>query len=216
MLFNTDQIDAILFDFDGVIVDSMEDNFNAWKKALSKHSIDIDKTDYYKIEGVKAIQVAESYLKKNGQDTELATLIAKDKDEIFRESSTLKIYPGVEELISKLSDSFKLGIVTGSSRIRFSKMVEGIPFFNKFNVVVTANDIKKGKPDPSPYLSAASKLQIKPERCLVIENAPLGIASAKNAAMKCVAVESTLSSNYLEQADVIYNSISDLYNEALK
>ena len=212
MQFDPSKIKAVLFDFDGVIVDSMNDNFNAWKVALGEQSVEIIKKDYFKIEGMKASAVALKYLEDNGMDTGLAPQIVNRKEALFREANVLRVYPGVSELIEKLQPVFKLGVVTGSSWERFSKMTSSLKFFSNFNVIITADDIAKGKPDPTPYLTAAEKIGVDPSECLVIENAPLGITSAKAAGMKCIAVESTLDKSYLEEADEVFESIEEINN----
>lgn len=212
MQFDPSKIKAVLFDFDGVIVDSMNDNFNAWKVALGEQSVEIVKKDYFKIEGMKASAVALKYLEDNGMDIGLVPEIVSRKEALFREASVLRVYPGVSELIEKLQSVFKLGVVTGASRDRFSKMTSSLKFFSNFNVIITADDITKGKPDPIPYLTAAEKIGVEPSECLVIENAPLGITSAKAAGMKCIAVKSTLDESYLEEADEVFESIEEINN----
>ena len=75
--------------------------------------------------------------------------------------------------------------------------------FAKFDTIVTADMLKRGKPHPLPYLTAAKNLKIAPAKCLVVENSPLGVLSAKNAGMFCVAVTTSLPKCYLKKADIV-------------
>jgi len=76
--------------------------------------------------------------------------------------------------------------------------------------VVTGDSVKKGKPHPEPYLKAASVLGLRPKQCLVVENAPFGIASAKKAGMFCIAITTSLPRDYLKQADIIVDRLEDI------
>ena len=85
-------------------------------------------------------------------------------------------------------------------------------FLRKFDIVLSENDYEKGKPEPEPYLTAIKRLNLKPEECVVIENAPLGIESAKSAGAYCIALTTTLSREYLSKADVILNNHQELFH----
>jgi beta-phosphoglucomutase len=77
-------------------------------------------------------------------------------------------------------------------------------------VIVTGNDVKHGKPHPEPYLTSLKNLKMKPSDAVVIENAPFGIRSAKEAGLRCLALETSLPREYLREADAVYSSIKDL------
>ena len=79
-----------------------------------------------------------------------------------------------------------------------------------FNAIVAGNQVKKGKPHPEPYLRAARLLKLKPEACLVIENAPFGIISAKRAKMPCIAVSTSLPKEYLVDADIVVDQLNQI------
>jgi beta-phosphoglucomutase-like phosphatase (HAD superfamily) len=79
-----------------------------------------------------------------------------------------------------------------------------------FDYILTSEDIENGKPSPDPYLKAQEALNVSPSECLVVENAPLGIASAKSAGMKVVALTSTVSEDYLRDADWIISNLSEV------
>ena len=106
----------------------------------------------------------------------------------------------------------KVGLVTGTVQANI-KAVLGNKIIALFDVVITETDVQRGKPYPDPYLRAAQKLDVTPEACLVIENAPVGIAAAKAAGMKCIALTTTLSPQQLDRADYHYTDLHNLMDD---
>lgn len=198
---------AILFDFDGVLGKTMEDNYKAWKNALLKYGISIDKEKYFLMEGMASLKLAQYFLRKNRLDVKSAGAIARLKEKYYSEDNSFSLYPGAKDLLRRLKkEGFLLGLVTGGSRKRiYNSRING--FLSHFDVVITAQNSLKGKPHPMPYLTAAKKLGLKPRDCLVVENAPLGIQAAKSAKMKCIAVTSTLPRKHLKRADHIVSHL---------
>lgn len=200
---------AILFDFDGVIGKTMEDNYRAWEYAFSKYGIKIDKTDYFLLEGMSVEKVAECFLRQNSKDLSLVDKVVKLKENYYLKNSRFSLYPSTKSLLSYFKkNGYLLGIVTGGTYRRLSKSLK--KFLRFFDVIVTGDEVKKCKPHPEPYLTAAKSIGLEPSQCLAIENAPLGIESAKKAGMYCVAVCSTLNKKYLKKADKIINKITEL------
>ena len=202
--------EAILFDFDGVLGKTMEDNYKAWVHSLTPYGIQVEREEYFLMEGAPPKKVAEIFLKKNHLGLESVGDIVQIKEAHYLENRSFSLYKGVEELVTSLKvNGLKLGLVTGAGRQRL--MNTGItPFLNQFDVLVTGDQVVHGKPSPEPYLLGAQKLNITPSHCLVVENAPLGIESAKKAGMYCVAICSTLGREHLRLADEILNTISEL------
>ncbi len=201
---------AVLFDYDGVVANTMEDNYAAWLSAFSKYNIQLDRLRYFLMEGMTPLAVARSVLEENRLTPEFAADIARKKELYYILHHTSALQDGIESLISKLkSRGYLVGLVSGASRERLHN--SGIArLLKQFDVVITSDLVARGKPDPEPYYLAAERLKIMPANCLVIENAPLGIASAKAALMDCIAVCTTLGREYLSGADLIVDRISDL------
>jgi beta-phosphoglucomutase len=201
---------AILFDFDGVLGKTMEDNYNAWVHSLAPYGIKIKREEYFLMEGAPPKKVAEIFLKKNHLGLEFVGDIVRSKERYYLENRKFSLYDGVQELLEYLkADGYQLGLVTGASHQRL--MGTNITsLLSLFDVLITGDQINHGKPSPEPYLQGASKLLAPPSECLVIENAPLGIESAKKAGMLCIAICSTLSKKHLSQADKVLNSIKEL------
>ena len=201
---------AVFFDFDGVIGKTMEDNYRAWKYALSKYNIPIDKTEYFLLEGMNAKKIAGHFLKNNHKNNVMVEELVKSKEKHYAKNNSFKLYPGVKRIILFLKKKgCLLGLVSGGSYERISSSLKA-ELLNCFDVVIAGDQIKKCKPDPEPYLTAAKKLFVKPLHCLAVENAPTGIASAKRAGMYCIAVCSTLDKKYLKKADKIIDKITEL------
>lgn len=205
-----DEYKVILFDFDGVLGKTMEDNYKAWSHSLEPFGIRINREEYFLLEGAPPKKVAEIFLKKNRLGLEALDDIVRSKEAHYLENQSFSLYEDVQELVAYLKDKkFQLGLVTGASRQRL--MGTNITsFLNQFDVLITGDQVSSGKPNPEPYLLGAQKLRATVPECLVVENAPLGIESAKNAGMYCVAICSTLDKKHLSKADKIINTIGDL------
>ena len=206
---------AILFDFDGVLADTMQDNFQAWKKAFENFGINIKKEDYFPLEGMKLINIAQRISTKyniRSNPNEMVRL----KNRYYLQDHSFSFYSEVPELIHSLKTKGKLlAIVSASPREKLEKTVPQ-DFLSKFDMIVSADDTKRGKPNPDPYLVAMEKLNVGPRESLVVENAPLGIKSAKSAGIYCIALTTTLSKRYLKEADKIIKNHEELKKILIK
>jgi beta-phosphoglucomutase len=208
---------AILFDMDGVIVDSMRFHAAAWKQVLGEYGVAVNDIEVYLREGMSGRQSVEDIFFEHGQpfpdERVFQGLIAKKH--ILFESNHILLFPCVEAILSLIkSKNILTGLVTGSLKRSVDHLLNpGV--LSQFNVVITAEDVSNGKPDPEPYVRAIEKLGVKPELSLIIENAPMGIRSAKSAGSTCYALETTLPDRYLKEADKIVRDHRSLY-ELLK
>ena len=207
-------IQAFLFDFDGVLVNSMTYHIQAWQDEFSKLGIQIDPNDVYLREGSRASAIGRALFEKAGiqiSEKELDDFIAK-KRKRYAETTHAGLMLGARELLLELKGrGLKIGLVTGSVWENILAVLDR-QVVDWFDVVVTGRDVVHGKPHPEPYLKGAEKLGVPPEACVVVENAPFGIKSAKSAGMFCVAVESTLDGNYLRDADLVFPGLPDVLN----
>jgi len=201
---------AVLFDFDGVIADTMEDNFLAWKKSFLNYNIEIQKQDYFPLEGMKLMQIAKIISEKYGLVLKDYSELVNKKNEYYLQNNVFSFYPGVLEMVDFLKNKGKLlAIVSASPREKLEKTVPK-DFLDKFDTVISGENTINGKPHPEPYLKAMEKLNIEAEKSIVIENAPLGIKSAKSAKVYCIALATTLNKEYLQEADEIINNHEEL------
>ncbi|MFQ5601856.1 MAG: HAD family hydrolase [bacterium] len=205
-------IKAVLFDFDGVLVDSMSFHVQAWQDVYREFDIEIQPEDILLTEGSKSIDLAGKIFNERQKpisETELNRFVAEKQDR-YREITRAKIENGAEELLRRLQEhGLQLGLVTGSTLANVRAIL--CPnVVSLFDVIITGDETCNGKPAPEPYLKAAQKLRVKPANCLVVENAPLGIQAACSAGMKVVALTTTLSRHHLKGADYFFNNVAEL------
>lgn len=204
---------AILFDMDGILIDSMPYHFISWFEVMRAHNIRITPFEIYEKEGEKSETCVEYFFKRNNQNTtkKLVSKITKQRTEIFNRYFKPYIFDGIEEILLKLKkQGYKIAIVTGSRKADVVRMLPK-EIFNLFDAIVSSDIVKSGKPHPEPYLTSSKLLNVKPSQCMVIENAPCGIKSAKSAKMYCVAITTSLPKQYLKQADKICNDIKEVF-----
>ena len=200
---------AVLFDFDGVIADTMEANLRAWQRAFSVHGAHVLAEDYLPLEGMSPADVAVALGTKCGLAGEAVRETPLLKERFFLQGEKCAIFPAVPALLADLrAAGILLALVTGASRLRLESSLpqELLAFFDAY---VTADCTTRGKPSPDPFLRAAESVGLGPADCVVVENAPLGIASAKRAGMRCVAVCSTLGPESLQEADYIVADLEE-------
>jgi len=205
-------VQAILFDMDGVITDTMPYHFDVWKKIFDDLRINVNCFDIYKREGQAGIQTLREIFKEQNRKFRLkeARNILAQKEKMFKSVVRPRFIKGSLEFLSFAErKGFKLALVTGTSREE-AKRILPRDILKKFDVVVTGSDVKKGKPHPEPYLKCLSRLNIPAPSAVVIENAPFGIQAAKKAKIFCIAIETSLPKKYLKGADIILKSFGDL------
>jgi len=194
---------AIIFDSDGVLVDSMHFQADAWAKAFEEVGITITRRDIYELEGSNDSRLIKVIFEKAAREPEPWHLkqLPERKREAF-EFDRIEPFEGILECLKELKQHFKLAMVSGSNRNTVEKIVNKF-FPGCFDVVINGSDLERGKPDPDPFLKALEKLDLTKNECIVVENAPLGITAAKRAGLYCVAVASMLEPEKVQHADLV-------------
>ncbi|MFH1173692.1 MAG: HAD family phosphatase [archaeon] len=196
---------AVLFDLDGVIINSPKAHYAAWKKAFKEFAVDIKPDDLFLIEGMTKDEIAKRLCKQSDLPVLEAAKVIQKKDQHF-EKSKISLYPGMLELILLLrKKGAKLAIVTASSHASIGGVLTDA-FLKKFDAVVFGS--KQGK--DNPYAQAAKQIGVPAEHCVVVENAPIGVQAAKAAGMYCIAITTTLKENQLSQADKAVKDVAAL------
>lgn len=206
------KVDAVIFDMDGVITNTMPDHFKAWRQIFAEYGIPVSHLDVYSREGQRGIHSVFEIFREDNKTIDLkgAKKILAAKEKLFKKIVKTRFIPGARRFLYFLSKrNFKLALVTGTARHEAHKILPP-HLFNLFSVVVTGSDVKNGKPHPEPFLLALKKLGYAAKRAVVIENAPFGIESAQKAGLKCFALETSLKRQYLKKADAVFLSIKDL------
>jgi beta-phosphoglucomutase len=194
---------AIIFDVDGVLVDSMRFQADAWAEAFKEVGITVSRKDIYELEGSNDKRLIKEIFGKAGKEPEPEQFeqLPKRKRE-FLEFDRIKPFKGIPECLDELKRNFILAMVSGSNRDTVGKIVDKF-FSGYFDVIINGSDLERGKPDPDPYLKALEMLDLTKNECIVIENAPLGITAAKRAGLYCVAVASMLEPEAVQHADLV-------------
>ncbi len=206
-------IKAIVFDMDGVIVNSEKLKAEAWKKVLEKYGIK-NGDKWYK----QRIGISRTELCKNAINT--FSLSAKPMELYESKVTTYKkmlkkrtepIKPAVR-FLNSIPKDIKIGLVSSQNKEIIEQQLKIIKVYSCFDVIVSGeDDIKRNKPYPDSYLLAAKKLKIKPESCVVIEDSEAGVEAAKGAGMKCIGYKNPDSGNQdLSKADVIISSFEEI------
>jgi beta-phosphoglucomutase len=201
---------GLLFDFDGTLADTMEGHFGAWKTALMEFGITITSSDYYPLEGKGLHEVARIFTSRlrwtEGAIDELVLL----KKKLYVQQSSISFYPGVESLVTELRDNkVPMAIVTAG---HLDQLKLSVPqsFLDNFDALITGDITLKSKPNPEPYLQGAESLRLRPDECIAVESAPLGVESAQRAGIYCMAVCFTVGQDELSKADEIVDCFNEL------
>lgn len=203
---------AIIFDMDGVIVDSMPYHFIAWYEALKPFGIRVSCFEVYSKEGERWDKTLKELLRRQEIQPTRALLkkIFMRREKIFKKYFKRFIFKGVEKFLTCLKKKgYLLGLVTGTPSREVKKILPK-KIVGLFDAIIVGDKVKNGKPHPEPYLKAADTLKLRPAECVVIENAPLGIESAKRAGMFCVALTTSLPGEYLKKADVVVDVLEEI------
>jgi beta-phosphoglucomutase len=206
-------VKAVIFDFDGVIGDTMKDNCMAWQKAFSEYDFDLKSEEYYRLEGMGRYQIAQHFIDAYQLDASIKEAVVDAKESNYKNNNTFKIYDHVMDMFRLMKQkNISTAIVTGASKERILEHLDR-DIAKQLTALVTADDVTHTKPHAEPYLKAVAKLNLKAEECLVVENAILGIQSAKAANCQCFALETTLSKKDLAMADEIFASHKELLSK---
>ena len=209
---NLKKYKAVLFDMDGVIVDSMPYHFISWFETLKKYNVTVSPFDIYENEGEKSEVCVKRFFKRDNIkcNDKIIAEVLKLRDKLYKKYFKVHLFSDIEQVLNRLKkQGFLLAIVTGSNRDKVKSMLPK-KIVSKFDVIIAADMIKRGKPYPDSYLTAAKQLKVKPNECIVIENAPYGIKAAKAAKMFCVTVTTSLPEQYLKQSDLVCKKVSDI------
>jgi beta-phosphoglucomutase len=212
---------GVIFDLDGVLVDSMNAHYKAWKTAFEEiTSLQVDERSIYLLEGMRGIDLVEEIFKKyNYADLSKTQVVIRRKDELFRSVTNIGPYDKVNDILQELR-CIK-GIVSGSANQDVISIMNQCFPNNIFEIVLTGDDIVHGKPNPEGFKLFLQRANLIPSDALVIENSPLGVKASKNAGIKPIVVlnNSPLSANdfvHLISHDSIYRETKSIEDKLVK
>jgi beta-phosphoglucomutase len=205
---------AVIFDMDGVLVDSYQAHFESWRRLADQHGYEMAPDQFAATFGRTSREIIRLLWGGGDLSTERVAELDDDKEALYREiiRQQFPAMDGAIELIDSLDEAgFLLAVGSSGPPENLAVVMEKLDRSDRFAAMVTATDVTRGKPDPQVFLIAAEKMSVLPERCLVVEDAPPGIAAAKAAGMKSVGLVSTGRSHAeLAAADLVVDSLREL------
>ncbi|MBR4729174.1 MAG: HAD-IA family hydrolase [Prevotella sp.] len=185
---------AVLFDMDGVLYDSMPNHAIAWQQSMAQFGILMTADDAYATEGARGVDTIRQMVKRQqGRDIDEAEAqrMYDVKSHIFHSLPEAPIMPGVLNLMQQIqADGIQIGVVTGSGqRPLIQRILSDFKDYVDEKHITTAYDVKRGKPNPDPYLEGLKKAgNLMPYEAIVVENAPLGVRAGVAAKIFTIAV----------------------------
>lgn len=187
-IFNSYQ--ALIFDLDGTLIDSMPEHVNAWMKAAAVKGFTIDPAIVYSMGGTSSYVIA-CRLKEMGFNVGDPMAFFKLKTRLYRENlRKIKTFPYFEELLREAYQSgLKIAVGTGTQRINADDVLKNLSLDKLVAAVVTSDEVVNFKPHPETFLKCAEMLGLKPSSCLVLDDGKLGVEAAFSGGFDCLEVK---------------------------
>jgi beta-phosphoglucomutase len=211
---------AVIFDFNGIIVDDEPIHFELFRRVLNEERITLTEEEYYaRYLGFDDRGAFTAAYREHGQPLRQPKLdeLIERKAAYYREDikTKMRVFPGVESLIPNLARKLPLAIASGALRNEIEIILSSIGLFNEFRAIISAEDVGRGKPEPEIFFKALAQLNtsldgepaISANECLVIEDSKEGVRGARRAGMKCLAITNSHPPELLAEADSILDSL---------
>jgi HAD superfamily hydrolase (TIGR01509 family) len=207
-------IEAVIFDMDGVIIDSEPLHFESHKLTMRDFGIEITDDELYNYMGISNSVMWKDFSKKYRLSCSVTELLEHQKkhNKYLFESKKLEPIKGIQELLDKLvCDNIKIALASSSSKVFIKMILNNLNIIKFFIVIVSGEEVQHSKPSPEIFIKTAKLLNIYTSNCLVIEDSEHGIKAAKLAGMKCIGFKNPNSGNQrLNLADTIVDSIGGI------
>jgi HAD superfamily hydrolase (TIGR01509 family) len=212
---------AVIFDFNGIIVDDEPIHFELFQRVFAEEGIDLSKDAYYErylgYDDRGAFSFGYLEHQRELSHAKLVELI--DRKAVYYQEAIrnhVAIFPGVKELVADLANNLPLAVASGALRHEIETILATAGLINHFRAIVSAEDVERGKPEPDIFLKALAVLNaqntdgIQAGQCVVIEDSKEGIKGARRAGMKCLAVTNSHPAGLLREADTIVKSLEEV------
>ncbi len=202
---------AAIFDMDGVVVDTVMLHFRAWKRMFEEHGHPFTFDDYKaKVDGIPRRDGARAILTDlSDADLERACSIKQGYFLESLEKEKIPAYPGTVALIKAIRASGRKAALISSSR-NLPRIIRSAGVEDIWDAIVSGTEIRKGKPDPEVFLTAASRIGMPPARCVVVEDASQGVEAARRGGMKCIGIDRHGDPGRLAKADIVVKDLSEI------
>jgi HAD superfamily hydrolase (TIGR01509 family) len=214
---------AVIFDFNGIIVDDEPIHFKLFQRVLGEEGIVLTEEDYYaSYLGFDDRGAFMAGFRENSRPLSAAKLqeLIERKAVYYQEAirNHVTVFPGVKNLVADLAQTLPLAVASGALRHEIETILKTLGLLDHFRAIVAAEDVTQGKPEPEIYLKALEALNarggngkpIEAADCVVIEDSKEGIRGARRAGMKCLAVTNSHPAELLSDADAVVKNLEDV------
>jgi beta-phosphoglucomutase len=204
-------IQGVLWDMDGVLVDTGPAHFEAWRQVLAERGMSFSHEQFRLTFGMNNAGVLAVVCDQDLETAEVQA-ISDRKEILFRQAvkGNARLLPGVLEWLTRLKSlGIRQAIASSAPHANIDILVDELALRNYFEAIVSGAGLP-GKPNPDVFLEAARQIGVAPADCLVVEDAIAGVQGAVNAGMRCIAVTTTTSADNLAAADIVVNGLDEL------
>ncbi|MGM0641246.1 MAG: HAD family hydrolase [Thermotogota bacterium] len=208
-------LEAVIFDMDGVIINSEPLHYKANQDLFDKLGFSVPSTEYSNYIGISNEKMWEDLKSKYDLNEELEDLTEKQKKhthQYIQENMNGAEIPGIKKILEELKDmNIKTAIASSSSKDLIETVIKGFDLCEYFDVLVSGEEVKNGKPNPDIFLLASDKLKVNIKNCVIIEDSTNGVKAAKKSGAKCIGFNNPDSPGQsLKKADIIINKFDIL------
>jgi beta-phosphoglucomutase family hydrolase len=182
--------DALLFDCDGTLADTMPAHYRAWLHVTEAHGISFDEDRFYSMGGRPTRDIVATLARERGIEIDVDHAARMKEASFLAQLDRIEAIDPVVDVVLRSRGRVPMAVVTGGYRNVCLQILEQVGIADCFDTIVASEDTSKHKPDPDPFLEAARRLGARPERCVVWEDSDLGIAAARAGGMQWIDVRS--------------------------
>ncbi|MGM5487878.1 MAG: HAD family hydrolase [Nanobdellota archaeon] len=204
-------MEAIIFDMDGVLVDSMRVHMRIWKIIFEKRGLTFNLEEFKRYNGTSSKQIAEKLIAEHGFDEDPGTIIGEKLLLEKKFQDEINLFPQALEVLQELRKRYRLAIATSARKEMLEYIDSRFGLTSFFDAAVHSDMVERTKPEPDIFLRAAEELRTDPSCCGVVEDAVNGILAARVAGMTAIAITNTFPRDSFPMADHIINQLSDLH-----
>ncbi len=204
---------GVIFDLDGVLIDSGECHFESWVKLGREYGFELTREWFAHTFGMNNRTILRELFQDPSLPDEVIDELSARKEQYYRElaRTRLKTIPGAEQFVRSLKrHRVPIALYTSTPRANVDFLQDIVPFLKLFHVIMTGDDVREGKPHPEGFLKALERLQTTAETTVVFEDAPAGIEAGHRAGLRVIALETTHGRDVLKDADLIIASFEHI------
>lgn len=214
-------LEAVIFDMDGVIINSEPMHYEANQQLFEKLGFSVPTDEYSNYIGISNEKMWEDLKNKydlNENLNELTEKQRKNTHKFIQQNMNGKEIPGIKKILEELKDNnIKTAVASSSSKELIETVIKGFDLCEYFDVLISGEEVEKGKPNPDIFIYASEKLKVNIKNCIVIEDSTNGVKAAKSAGAKCIGFNNPDSPGQnLSKSDIIINKFDILNIELLK